>query len=354
MWVGVTAQRLGIVGGRIRWSTRRRSSTPIRCGTASLAHPGDQFSYDIYSQAGQGGARDAPTVLGGLRPKRLIAVGESQSAFYLTSYVNGLARETARVRRLPDPQPRRRRGAVRRQLAELRRRRLGPHPSRSRRTRARAHHRDRSRAPPLRRRPAARLDDLPRLGDRGLVPLRHVLPGVRSPGRRHERQRRVALRHDDHRGHLALPRGRRLRQADQRRRADLRGARRGRGDATAGSRAARRRPGRRAARPMDSPTSFALDAERQRARRDPHAAGRRADRDAVGPRAERDQLLLPLRHHDPVRRRQAGGALPVARGVREGVERSDRPGGEGGLRPCRPTPQNIKDAAAQSTIGGCG
>jgi hypothetical protein len=57
----------------------------------SLHHPGDAFSYDMFSQAGQlirtpGG--DNP--LGDLKVQRLLAVGESQSAFRMVTYVNAI------------------------------------------------------------------------------------------------------------------------------------------------------------------------------------------------------------------------------------------------------------------------
>ncbi len=54
----------------------------------SLHHPGDSFSYDIFSQAGQ--AARSSAVLGSFKVKRVIAMGESQSAFRLVSYVNAV------------------------------------------------------------------------------------------------------------------------------------------------------------------------------------------------------------------------------------------------------------------------
>ena len=80
-WVGVTAQKVGIVGGsnKLVASQALLNADPVRYG--SLNHPGDQFAYDIYSQAAQAVRKDSATVLGGLTPKRLVAVGESQSAF---------------------------------------------------------------------------------------------------------------------------------------------------------------------------------------------------------------------------------------------------------------------------------
>ncbi len=96
VWVGVTAQRLGIVGGTntLVASQVLQTADPVRYGP--LEHPGDAFSYDIYSQAGQAVREDAGAALGGLQPRHVIAVGESQSAIYLTTYVNALAR-SARV-----------------------------------------------------------------------------------------------------------------------------------------------------------------------------------------------------------------------------------------------------------------
>ena len=62
---------------------------PERYGT--LAHPGDRFAFDIYSQVGRAlraGGDVAP--LGPLLPTTLLAVGESQSAFFLTTYLDAV------------------------------------------------------------------------------------------------------------------------------------------------------------------------------------------------------------------------------------------------------------------------
>lgn len=61
---------------------------PVRYG--SLTHPGDSFSYDIYSQAGQAILDNPEVVLDGLDPERLIAAGESQSAGRMVTYINGV------------------------------------------------------------------------------------------------------------------------------------------------------------------------------------------------------------------------------------------------------------------------
>ena len=94
-WVGVSAQFVGVEGGGPilpipgLGDPSLKGFDPERYG--SLTHPGDSFSYDIFAQAGQ--AIRNPTgidPLGGLRLERMIAVGESQSAFRLVTYVNAV------------------------------------------------------------------------------------------------------------------------------------------------------------------------------------------------------------------------------------------------------------------------
>ncbi|MCQ3806736.1 MAG: hypothetical protein KTV16_05555 [Acidimicrobiia bacterium] len=92
-WVGVSAQARGVEGGGsgidIGFPLHLKGNNPERYG--SLNHPGDSFSYDIFSQAAQGLIGPANIeMLPGLSPERLIAVGDSQSAFRLVSYVNGV------------------------------------------------------------------------------------------------------------------------------------------------------------------------------------------------------------------------------------------------------------------------
>jgi hypothetical protein len=93
-WVGVSAQFVGVAGGSspIGLDLSLKAVNPARYG--SLVHPGDSFSYDMYSQVAQ--AIRNTSVLGGLVPRRLIAIGESQSAFRMTTYVNAVHR-TAQV-----------------------------------------------------------------------------------------------------------------------------------------------------------------------------------------------------------------------------------------------------------------
>lgn len=94
-WVGVSAQRAGIEGGGLVEGAHLKKAYPERY--AVLDHPGDAWSYDIFSQAGrvlldpaghlpQGAERP----LGASRPARLLATGHSQSAAFLVTYVNAI------------------------------------------------------------------------------------------------------------------------------------------------------------------------------------------------------------------------------------------------------------------------
>jgi Alpha/beta hydrolase domain len=99
VYVGVSAQALGVDGGHsILGSPVAGSSTglvgaePARYGT--LRHPGDQYSFDMFAQIGLALRARHTAVLGQLRPRHIVAVGESQSAFYLTTFVDALAVHT--------------------------------------------------------------------------------------------------------------------------------------------------------------------------------------------------------------------------------------------------------------------
>jgi len=60
---------------------------PDRYG--SLQHPGDSFAYDIYSQVGLA-LRENSDVLLGADPELIVAIGESQSASFLSTYANAV------------------------------------------------------------------------------------------------------------------------------------------------------------------------------------------------------------------------------------------------------------------------
>lgn len=91
-WVGVSAQYVGVEGGGGILgilSLNLKFVNPPRYG--SLVHPGDSFSYDIFSQAGQAIRSPAgASPLADLEVKRIIAAGESQSAFRMVTYVNAI------------------------------------------------------------------------------------------------------------------------------------------------------------------------------------------------------------------------------------------------------------------------
>jgi hypothetical protein len=89
-YVCVSAQKVGVEGGPslLAAGLPLKKADPERYGR--LSHPGDAFSYDIFSQAGGILRRADAKVLGGLQPQRLVAIGESQSAAFLTTYVNAI------------------------------------------------------------------------------------------------------------------------------------------------------------------------------------------------------------------------------------------------------------------------
>ena len=92
-YVGVDAQAGGINGqagsiAAVDGKSGLRQSDPARYG--SLHHPGDSYSYSIFQQAGRALQTSGSKLLGGLHPKRVLALGESQSAFRLVTYIDAL------------------------------------------------------------------------------------------------------------------------------------------------------------------------------------------------------------------------------------------------------------------------
>jgi hypothetical protein len=89
-WVEVTAQQAGIEGtDDALFPFYLRAADPERY--RSLEHPGDSFSYDIFTQvtavvkeAGEN------SIVGGFPVEVIMAVGESQSASRLLTYVNAI------------------------------------------------------------------------------------------------------------------------------------------------------------------------------------------------------------------------------------------------------------------------
>ena len=93
-WVGVTAQAIGVNGDG--------SASPFGPGAvglkiwdperyAPLSHPGDSYSYDIFTAVGEALLHPGDVdPLNGLGVEHLLATGESQSAFRLLTYANAI------------------------------------------------------------------------------------------------------------------------------------------------------------------------------------------------------------------------------------------------------------------------
>jgi hypothetical protein len=88
-WVGVSAQKVGIDGGGFVESIHLKLLAPERYG--ELEHPGDAWSFDMFTQVGTLLREPAgQNPLGGLVPEQLLAAGESQSAACLVTYINAI------------------------------------------------------------------------------------------------------------------------------------------------------------------------------------------------------------------------------------------------------------------------
>ncbi|MGZ4760054.1 MAG: alpha/beta hydrolase domain-containing protein [Acidimicrobiales bacterium] len=96
VWVGVSAQLIGVEGGPVLVTVPGGEGIvgkglkvidPERY--ASLQHPGDGYSFDIFTQVARALRAGGPA-LDDVEPQRLLAAGESQSAFALTTYYDGV------------------------------------------------------------------------------------------------------------------------------------------------------------------------------------------------------------------------------------------------------------------------
>lgn len=89
-YVAVSAQKVGIEGGAsLGADMSLKKTNPARY--RSLSHPGDAYAFDIFSQAGKLVRDSRPGgILGPLVTKHVLAAGESQSAHFLTTYVNAV------------------------------------------------------------------------------------------------------------------------------------------------------------------------------------------------------------------------------------------------------------------------
>lgn len=82
-WVGVSAQAVGV-------NALKNSGGFVGARYASLLHPGDSYSYSIFSHAGERAKEPAAKLLGGLTAERVIAAGESQSAGRMVTYIDAV------------------------------------------------------------------------------------------------------------------------------------------------------------------------------------------------------------------------------------------------------------------------
>lgn len=84
---GVSAPQVGIDGGGMIPGLGLRRMAPERYG--SLQHPGDGYAFDMFTQIGYALREVLPTRFG-VRVERVIAAGASQSACFLTTYLNAI------------------------------------------------------------------------------------------------------------------------------------------------------------------------------------------------------------------------------------------------------------------------
>ncbi len=104
-YIGVSTQRQGVEGGDtildVEVDEEAAADTGVTADTSglknidperygTLVHPGDAYAFDIFNQVGRAARDDADRLLGGLEPTRVIAVGESQSAIFLSTFVNAV------------------------------------------------------------------------------------------------------------------------------------------------------------------------------------------------------------------------------------------------------------------------
>jgi hypothetical protein len=104
-YIGVSTQAQGVEGGETLLDVEVDTETaaeldavadpsglknidPDRYGP--LVHPGDAYAFDVFSQVGRAAAESSGALLGGLEPAQVLAVGESQSAIFLSTLVNAV------------------------------------------------------------------------------------------------------------------------------------------------------------------------------------------------------------------------------------------------------------------------
>ncbi len=86
-WAGVSAQKAGIDGGAVDVGLHLKAADPDRY--SRLQHPGDAYSFDIFTQVIEA-IRGRSGVLAQGKAGPLLAMGSSQSAMALVTYVNAI------------------------------------------------------------------------------------------------------------------------------------------------------------------------------------------------------------------------------------------------------------------------
>jgi hypothetical protein len=104
-YIGVSAQAQGVEGGETLLDVSVDEQTAASLGDSgdrsglkhidparygSLVHPGDAYAYDMFSQVGSAVKECAAALLSGLEPRLVLAVGESQSAAFMTTLVDAV------------------------------------------------------------------------------------------------------------------------------------------------------------------------------------------------------------------------------------------------------------------------
>jgi Alpha/beta hydrolase domain len=92
-WVGASTQKVGIDGGPATGAAvALKGWDPDRYGT--LDHPGDDFSFDIFTQVARAVGPErgnvSPDPMGGLPVTKLLGYGASQSAIRLRAYIDAV------------------------------------------------------------------------------------------------------------------------------------------------------------------------------------------------------------------------------------------------------------------------
>jgi hypothetical protein len=87
-WVGISAQHVGVEGGAAAVGDLGLGPLKADERYAALQHPGDAFAYGMFTEIVD--ALDGAGPMSDLDIACLLAIGESQSAYALTTYVNGV------------------------------------------------------------------------------------------------------------------------------------------------------------------------------------------------------------------------------------------------------------------------